>query len=330
VVTIAKRQFNFKRWLIVLLSTVVIPGAALAQTYPTKPIVMIMPLAAGSSLDVAIRIVTQKMSESMGQQIIVDNQPGAAGMIGAERFMRAAPDGYTIAMFNDSVLTMIPNLRKKVAYDPLHSFAPISMVAKNSWMLVAHPSLPAKSVAELIALAKAKPGELNYSSGGNGSPQHIAMEMFQSMAGIKLTHIPYKGTTQATLDVIGGQIPMMFSGTNAIVGQVREGKLRALGAGGAQRSPLLPSVPTVAEAGVPGYEFTTWAAYFAPLNTPKEIIARLNAETAKALSSPEVHDRLASQGLEIAPSTPDQLAEITKSRLEQMAKIIKDAGIHIE
>jgi len=303
---------------------------AQAQTYPSKPITMVVPLAAGSSLDVVLRMITQKMSENMGQQIVVENLPGAAGMIGAERFMRAAPDGYTLAAFNDAVLTMVPNLRKKIAYDPITSFAPVGLMVNNSWTLVAHSSLPAKNVAELIALAKAKPGELNYSSGGNGSPQHVAMELFQSMAGIKLTHVPYKGTTQATVDVIAGQIPMMFSGTNAIVNHVREGKLRALATGGATRSPLLSNVPTVAESGLPGYEFVTWMGMFAPLNTPKEIIARVNAELARALAAPDLRERLVAQGVEIKTSTPEELAALTKSRLAQMAKIIKDAGIHIE
>jgi tripartite-type tricarboxylate transporter receptor subunit TctC len=301
-----------------------------AQTYPSRPLTMMMPLAAGSSLDVAIRVVTQKMSDNMGQQIVVDNQPGAAGMIGAERFTHAAPDGYTFAMFNDSVLTMVPNLRKKVAYDAVKSFAPISLVANNSWMLVSHPSLPARNVAELIALAKAKPGEINYSSGGVGSPQHIAMAMFAAKAGIKLTHVPYKGTTQATVDVIAGQIPMMFSGTNAVTAQVKDGKLRALAAGGAQRSPLLPNVPTVSESGLPGFEFATWGAFFAPLNTPADIIARLNAETAKALSAPDVREKLGAQGLEVAPSTPEQLGAMTKARFEQMRELIKSAGIPVE
>jgi tripartite-type tricarboxylate transporter receptor subunit TctC len=303
---------------------------AQAQTYPARPITMIVPLQAGSSLDVVIRIVAQKMSENMGQQIVIDNQPGAAGAIGAERFMRATPDGYTIAIFNDGVLTMVPNLRKNIPYDPLKSFAPVSLMAINSWLLVSHPSLPAKSVAELIALAKAKPGELNYSSGGNGSPQHIAMELFQSLAGIKMTHVPYKGATQATLDVISGQIPMMFSGTNAVLPHVREGKLRALGAGGARRSPLLPAVPTVAEAGVPGFEFVTWSGLFVPLNTPKEIVARLHAELSRALAAADVREKLTAQGMEIETSTPEQLGALTKSRLEQMGKLIRGAGIVIE
>jgi tripartite-type tricarboxylate transporter receptor subunit TctC len=303
---------------------------SLAQTYPGKTILMIMPLQAASSVDVGMRIVLQKMTENMGQQIVVENQPGAAGLIGTERFMRSTPDGYTLATLNDSILTMIPHLYKKVAYDANRSFAPVSLVAGNTWLLVVHPTLPVKSARELVTLAKARPNELNYSSGGNGSPQHIAMEMFKSLTGAKLTHIPYKGTTQATLDVISGQIPLMFSATSLVISQVREGRLRALAAGGAKRSALFPAVPTVAESGVPGYEFQTWMAIFAPLNTPKEIISRLNAEILKALGAPDVREKLVSIGFEIEGSSPDKLAAVTKARFEQMQKIIKDAGIRID
>ena len=303
-------------------------GAAAA--YPSKSILMIMPLQAGSSVDVGMRIVTQKMAENMGQQIVIDNQPGAAGLIGTERFMRSAPDGYTLATLNDSILTMIPNLYKKVAYDPLKSFAPVSLVAFNTWLLVTHPTLPVKTARDLVALAKARPGEINYASGGNGSPQHIAMAMFEAMTGAKLTHIPYKGTTQATLDVISGHIPTMFSATSLVIEQIRQGKIRALAGGGAKRLALLPDVPTVAESGVPGFDFNTWMAILAPLNTPKEIIARLNGEIVKALGVPEVKERLVSIGFEIDGSTPEKLAALTRSRLEQMQKIIKDAGISIQ
>jgi tripartite-type tricarboxylate transporter receptor subunit TctC len=303
---------------------------AQAQTYPSRPITMMMPLAAGSSLDIVLRVITQKLSENLGQQVIVDNQPGAAGMIGAERFMRATPDGYTFAAFNDSPLTMIPNLRKKVAYDPVNSFAPVSLLVNNSWVLVAHPNLNVRTVADLIAQAKAHPGQLNYSSGGVGSPQHIAMALFESMAGIKLTHVPYKGTTQATVDVMSGQIPMMFSGTNAVLAQIKEGKLRALAVGGTTRSPLLPEVPTVAESGLPGYEFVTWLGIFAPLHTPAPIIARMNAEIAKALAAPDLKEKLVAQAVDIRPSTPEQLGALTKARFEQMGKLIRDAGIVAE
>ena len=314
----------------VALAAVCVPALGAAQNYPTKSVLMIMPLQAGSSVDVGMRIVTQKMAESMGQQIVIDNQPGAAGLIGTERFMRSSPDGYTLATLNDSILTMIPNLYKKVAYDPLKSFAPVSLVAFNTWLLVNHPSLPVKSARELMALAKARPGEINYASGGQGSPQHIAMAMFEAATGAKMTHVPYKGTTQATLDVISGHIPVMFSATSLVIEQVREGKIRALAAGGARRLALLPNVPTIAESGVPGFDFNTWMSIFAPLNTPKEVIARLNAEILKALSLPDVKERLVSIGFEIDGSPPEKLAAVTKARLEQMQKIIKDAGIVIQ
>ena len=301
-----------------------------AQAYPSKPILMVLPLAAGSSFDVVLRMIVQKMSEGLGQPIVVENQPGAAGMIGAERITRASPDGYTLAAFNDSLLTMVPNLRAKVPYDPVTSFAPVSLMVNNSWILVTHPSLQVSDVRGLIALAKSKPGALNYSSGGNGSPQHIAMALFESMAGIKLTHVPYKGTTQATLDVMSGQIPMMFSATNGVMGQLRDGKLRGLAVGGATRSPLFPAVPTVAETGLPGYEFVTWMGMFAPLNTPKEIIARLNSEVARALAAPDLRQRLNEQAVEVKTSTPEELSVLTRNRLAQMAKLIKDAGIVAE
>jgi tripartite-type tricarboxylate transporter receptor subunit TctC len=316
----------------ILAAAVLVTAASLAhaQAYPSKPILIVLPLAAGSSFDVVLRLIAQKMSQSLGQPIVVENQAGAAGVIGTERFMRAAPDGYTLAVLNDAILTMVPNLRAKVPYDPVTGFAPISVMVNNSWVLIAHPSLPASSVAELVAAAKAKPGAINYSSGGNGSPQHIAMALFESMAGIKLTHVPYKGTTQATVDVMSGQIPMMFSATNSVLNQIREGKLRALAVGGLTRSPLLPAVPTVAEAGLPGYEFVTWMGMFAPLNTPKDIIARVNAEVARALAAPDLRERLNAQAVEVRTSTPEELTVLTKTRLAQMARLIKDAGIVAE
>ncbi len=303
---------------------------ACAQNYPNKSVLMIMPLQAGSSVDVGMRIVTQKMAESMGQQIVIDNQPGAAGLIGTERFMRSQPDGYTLATLNDSILTMIPNLYQKVAYDPVKSFTPVSLVAWNTWLLVTHPTLPVRTARDLVALAKARPGEINYASGGNGSPQHVAMAMFEAATGAKLTHVPYKGTTQATLDVISGHIPTMFSATSLVIEQVRDGKIRALASAGSRRLALLPAVPTIAESGVPGFEFNTWMSIYAPLNTPKETVNRLNAEIIKALALADVRERLVSIGFEIDGSTPDKLAAVTKTRLEQMQKIIKDAGIRMQ
>src|SRR3954468_6404204 len=307
---------------LIVVAALCAPALCGAQAYPTKPITMIMPLQAASSVDVGMRIVTQKMAESMGQQIVIDNEPGGAGLIGTERFMRSAPDGYTLATLNDSILTMIPNLYKKVAYDPLTSFAPVSLVAGNTWLLVTHPSLPVKSAREFVALAKARPGEINYASGGQGSPQHIAMAMFEAATGAKLTHVPYKGTTQATLDVISGHIPVMFSATSLVIEQIRDGKIHALAAGGARRLALLPKVPTVAESGVPGFDFNTWMSIYAPLNTPKEITSRIHAEILKALALADVKERLVSIGFELDGSTPDKLAAVTKARLDQMQKII--------
>ena len=301
-----------------------------AQAYPSKPILMVLPLAAGSSFDVVLRMIVQKMSEGLGQPIVVENQAGAAGMIGAERITRASPDGYTLAAFNDSLLTMVPNLRAKVPYDPVTSFAPVSLMVNNSWILVTHPSLQVSDVRGLIALAKSKPGAINYSSGGNGSPQHIAMALFESMAGIKLTHVPYKGTTQATLDVMSGQIPMMFSATNGVMGQLRDGKLRGLAVGGATRSPLFPAVPTVAETGLPGYEFVTWMGMFAPLNTPKEIIARLNGEIVRILRQPDLREKFLVQGVELVPTTPEEFGAFIKQDIAKWAKVIQLSGVRAE
>jgi len=305
-------------------------GLCHAQGYPSKPIQMIVPLAAGSSLDVVARLIAQKMADNLGQPIVAENHAGAAGTIGVERFSRAAPDGYTVSAINDAVLTMVPTLRARVPFDPIGGFAPVSLMLNNSWVLVAHPNLGAKNVPELIALAKAKPGAINYSSGGNGSPQHIAMALFESMAGLKLTHVPYKGTTQATTDVMSGQIPMMFSGVNSVAPQIRDGKLRGLAVGGTTRSPLLPGVPTMAEAGVPGYEFVTWMGLFAPLGTPREIVLRLNAEVARALAAPDLREKLAAQAIEIKTSTPEELGALTRARHAQMARLIKEAGIVVE
>lgn len=301
-----------------------------AQSYPTKPINMIIPLQAGSAVDAILRTVANKMSENMGQQIVVENQPGAAGVIGTDRLAKATPDGYTIAGLNDGTLTMLPHLRAKLPYDSIESFEPVSLVAEISWVLIANPNFEAKSVPELIALAKARPGKIDYSSGGNGSPQHVAMEIFKSANNLYMTHIPYRGATQSALDVMSGQIPISFSALSIVLSHIKAGKMRALAVGNPKRSPLLPDVPTVAESGVPGYEFATWGGIFVPKGTPKAIIDRLNAETVKAVNDPVVRDRLASQGLIPRGSTPAELAQATKSGLERMGKIIKAAGIRLE
>jgi tripartite-type tricarboxylate transporter receptor subunit TctC len=248
----------------------VVPSA-LAQTgYPDRPIRMIVPLAAASAVDVAARIVTQKMADNMGQQIVIINQPGASGLIGAEQVARAEPDGYTIGGFNDSIMTMVPNLHANMRWDIRRDFEPVSLVATVEWGLITGDQTGYRTAADLIAAARAAPGKINYGSGGPGSPQHLAMAMFAAAAGISLTHVPYKGATQAATDVAAGQIPVGFQGLGTVAGLVRSGQLRLIGVPTEQRLPQFPDVPTVSESGLPGFFFNSWFAILAPAGTPKD------------------------------------------------------------
>ena len=303
--------------------------ACSAQDYPAKPILFLMPLQAGSAVDVMVRIVAEKMSAGLGRQILVENQPGAAGMIGAERVKRAAPDGYTIGVLNDSILTMIPNVRP-VPYDPVKDFVPIGVVAGITWVLVANNDLPVKSVGELVSYAKSRPGKLDYSSGGVGSPQHVAMEAFKAQTGVYLVHIPYRGATAAAVDVISNQVQVHFSAVSIVQPYITSGRVRALGVPSARRSPLLPNVPTMAEAGLPGFEWQTWASLVAPVGTPKPIIDRLNAELVRAVSSPDVREKLIAQGLEPVGSSPETVTKWTQDGLKRMKGIVARAGIKAE
>jgi tripartite-type tricarboxylate transporter receptor subunit TctC len=300
-----------------------------AQDYPSKPILFLMPLQAGSAVDVMVRIVAQKMSDNLGRQIVVENQPGAAGMIGAERVKRAASDGYTIGVLNDSILTMIPNVRP-VPYDPLKDFTPIGVVAGITWVLVANNDLPVKSVADLVTLAKSQPGRIDYSSGGVGSPQHVAMEAFKAATGIYLVHIPYRGATQAALDVISNQVQVHLGAVSIVQPYINSGRVRALGVPSAKRSPLLPNVPTMAEAGVSGFEWQTWASLVAPVGTPKPIVERLNAELVKAIAAPDVREKLIAQGLEPIGSPPETVTKWTQDGLKRMRVVVDRAGIKPE
>lgn len=301
---------------------------AVAQTaYPERPIKMIVPLAAASAVDVAARIVTQKMADSMGQQIVIINQAGASGLIGAEQVARAAPDGYTIGGFNDSVMTMVPNLHSKMPWDILKDFEPVSLVATVEWGLIAGNNTGYKTAADLIAAAKAAPGKINYSSGGPGSPQHLAMAMFASSAGISLTHVPYKGATQAATDVASGQIPVGFQGLGTVAALVRGGQLRLIGVTTEKRLPQFPDVPTVSESGLPGFFFNSWFAILAPAGTPKDIIARLNAEVLKAVGDPEVRHKLEDLGFSVRGTSPAELGGLTREQLAKYARVIKEMGI---
>src|SRR5436190_12416367 len=300
-----------------------------AQSYPSKPLLMLMPLQAGSAVDVMIRIVAQKMGENLGQQIVIENQPGAAGSIGAERVKRSAADGYTVGVLNDSILTMIPNIRQ-VAYDPLKDFVPVGVVAAITWVMVVSNELPAKSVSEFVALAKSRPGKIDYSSGGNGSPQHVAMEAFKAATGIDLVHIPYRGATQAAVDVMSNRVQVHFGAVSIVLPYIKDGRMRALGVPSAVRSPLLPAVPTVAEAGVPGFEWRTWASFVVPLATPGAIVERLNAEMVKAVNAPEVREKLIAQGLEPIGSKPEMVTQWTQDGLKRMRDIVQRAKIQAE
>ncbi|RYF41412.1 MAG: tripartite tricarboxylate transporter substrate binding protein, partial [Comamonadaceae bacterium] len=259
--------------------------AAQAQTaYPTKPIRIIVPLAAGSAVDNAARIVAEKMSRNMGQGIVIENQAGAAGLIGAGAVAKAAPDGYTLGGFNDSIMTMLPNMQAKMPWDILKDFEPVSLVATVEWGLVVNAEAPQRSAGDLIAAAKAAPGRINYGSGGNGSPQHIAMALFDSQAGVQMTHVPYKGATQAAMGVAGNEVHAAFQGIATVNALVKAGKLRLIGVTTPRRMPQFADVPTVGESGLPGFEFNSWFALMAPAGTPKAITSQLAAEVQKALA----------------------------------------------
>ena len=314
------------RW--VVLAFLAGNSAAMAQAnYPNRPIKMVVPLAAASAVDVAARIVTQKMADNMGQQILILNVPGASGLIGAEQVARADPDGYTIGAFNDGIMTMLPNLQAKMRWDILKDFEPVSLVAILEWGLIAGNQTPYKSAADLIAAAKAAPGKIDYSSGGPGSAQHLAMAMFASTAGISLTHVPYKGATQAAADVAAGQIPVAFQGLGTVAAMVRSGQVRLIGVCAAKRLPQFADVPTISESGLPGFLFNSWFAILAPSGTPKEIVARLNAEVVKALADADIRRKLEDLGFVVRGSSAEELGAMTRDQLAKYARVVKDMGI---
>jgi tripartite-type tricarboxylate transporter receptor subunit TctC len=300
---------------------------SLAQTaYPNKPIKMIVPLAAGSAVDNAARIVAQKMTTNMGQGIVIENLLGAAGAIGADKVAKSAPDGYTLGGYNDSIMTMLPNMKQQ-PWDILKDFEPVSLVATVEWGLVVNADSPIKTAADFIAAAKKDPGKLNYGSGGNGSPQHIAMALFASQAGITLTHVPYKGATQAAVGVAGKEVDAAFQGIATVNSLVQAGKLRLIAVTTPKRIPQFASIPTVNESGLAGFEFNSWFAMMAPAGTPKAITDQLNKEIVKALADAEVQSKLIQLGLTPRGTTPDELGKAIRSQLARYGKLIKDAGI---
>lgn len=306
------------------------PAATWAQAnYPSRPIQVIVPLQAGSAADVGTRVVLAKVGENMGASFAIENQPGASGLVGADRIARAAPDGHTLGGITDSVLNYAVNLAARTSFDPLNDFEPVSRMANIAWVLVANNNA-AKTVNELVAQAQAQPRKLDYASGGNGSPHHIAMELFSAANKVQLTHVPYKGATQATADVAGGQVPVMFSAVSVALPLIKDGKLRALAQPADRRSSLLPDVPTFTELGLPAFNFSTWLGLYAPKGTPRPIIDRLNTEVARAMADPGVRERLMGLGLDPLPSTPAQLGELTRTGHARIGKVIRDAGIKAE
>jgi len=307
-----------------------LPGNASAQDYPRKPLRLIVPFPPGGGNDILARSVGQRLADTIGQQIIVDNRGGAGGLIGAEIAAKAVPDGYTLFLASIGNLAFTPALRAKLPYDPVKDFAPVTRLATSVFILVVNPSLPAKSVQELIALAKAKSGQLNYASAGQGSSLHMTAEIFKLATGVNLVHVAYKGSAPALTDLISGQVQVMFGTMPATLPQVKAGKLRALGVSGAKRSAAAPEVPTIAETGVPGFEVLNWYGIVAPSKTPGAIVQKLNGDLLATLKSPAMIESLNTQGLEAAGGTPEQFGVFIKSEIAKYAKVVKAAGIHVE
>ena len=303
--------------------------AALAQ-YPAKPIRLIVPFAAGGGNDNIARLVGKQLSESLGQQLVIDNRPGAGGVLGAELAAKAAPDGYTLFLGGVGSHAVNPNLNANLPYDPIRDFAPVALLASAPLILVVHPSVPAASFKAFVALARSKPGQLNYASNGNGTSSHLAAVMFDSMAGVDMVHVPYKGLSPALTDLLSGRVQLMFSSVVAILPHIRAEKLRGLAVTGAKRMPSMPDLPTIAESGLPGYEASSWYGVLAPAGTPREIVVKLNAEFVKALAQPEVRTSLVAEGAEPIGGTPEQFAAYIISEKERMGKLIREAKIRLE
>ena len=303
---------------------------AWAQAFPTKPIRFVVPFAPGGSTDTLARALGQKISESLGQQVVIDNRTGANGNIGMEIVAKAPPDGHTIVLGYIANVAIGPSLYEKLPFDPVRDYEPITLIATSPNVLVAHPTLAAQNLKELIALAKAKPGQLNYASASVASVGHLTGELLNQLAGIRMVHVAYKGSGQAVTDLLGGHIQLMFSGFSSVMPHIKSGKLRPLVQTGEKRSPALPEVATIAESGFPRFEATAWYGVHAPARTPKPIVARLNAEFVKALKMQDVRDRLGALGFELVGSTPEYYGNYIKTEITKWAKVVKASGARPE
>jgi tripartite-type tricarboxylate transporter receptor subunit TctC len=309
-----------------LAAAAALPLAAQAQAYPNKPVTIVVPFAAGGTTDILARVVAQALNKELGQSVVVDNRAGAGGNIGAAYAAKAPADGYTLFMGTVGTHAINQSLYKKLAFDPIKDFAPLTRVAMVPNLLVANPGKPYKNVKELIAYAKSHPGQVNFGSSGSGSSIHLSGELFNSLAKVDMVHVPYKGSAPAVTDLIAGQIDIMFDNMPSAIQHVRSGRLRPLAVTTAKRSPELPEVPTIAEAGVPGYEATSWFGMFAPASTPAPVVAKLNAALVKVLADPEVKKKLAEQGAEPYGEKPEQFAEFIRKETAKWSKVVKDSG----
>lgn len=312
-----------------LLCAVLLAGTAGAQVYPERPVRVIVPFAPGGGNDIIARILGQRLTEAWKQQVIVDNRPGAGGNIAAEITARAAPDGHTVFQFNVAN-AIAPSLYKKLKYDPIKDFAPVTQLAATPFILVVHASVKAGTVQELITLAKAQPGKLNYGSSGNGGSSHLVTELFKAMSQTALDHVPYNGAGPALNDLLGGQVQMMFTAPATALPHIRSGRLRALGISSLRRSPLAPELPTVSEGGVAGFEGGAWYGVVVPVRTSQSIVTRLNADIVRVLHLPEVKERMSNQGVELVGSTPQQFAEFIKSEMVKWGEVAKASGARVD
>jgi tripartite-type tricarboxylate transporter receptor subunit TctC len=317
------------RLLLLIVCAFGFPAGSIAQSYPTHTINIVVPFPAGGSADTLARLLGARLSEKFKQPVVIDNKPGAGGNLGTDYVAKANPDGYTLLLAPSSI-AIAPHLYKKLAYDPIKDFAPVTLIGNIPMAVVVTPTFPAKSIKELIALAKEKPGTIDYASAGNGTTNHLAVEQFKQITGIELTHIPYRGNPLAVLDVIGGRVPMFFDFVLTALPHIRDGKVRVLATTGLKRSEVLPDVPTVDESGVPGFEAGTWFGIYAPAKTPKDIVDKLNTETLAAIADPAIEKRLKGLGVDIIAKGPAELGALTKSDLAKWGPIVKKAGVKLD
>ncbi len=313
-----------------LASAVLLALPAGAQTYPAKTVRIVMPWTPGGATDILSRTLAQKLGEEWKQQVVVDNRPGGNGIIGTELAARAAPDGHTLLMGATGPNSVLPTLMTKLPYDALKDFDPVTLVATTTYVLSVHPSMPVGSVQELVKLGKSRPGEFTFASPGTGTPNHLSGEMFKSMTGIDMRHVPYKGSAPAMTDVMGGQVTLTFENIAPVLPYIKAGKLKALGITAGRRSPLLQDVPTISESGLPGFEAVGWFGLLTPAGTPKDVIAKVNAAVGRALRLPDVHERLTALGVELYGGTVQEFDAFQKAQMEKWARVIREAHVRLE